>query len=90
MFQSCAADAQGEAVSLRPLARLESMKLNEAYYEKLSKLCLQETEERRRKKMEDLKTLENAHSDYCEMKMRLDTEVAGLLNRMEATKQLLV
>ncbi|KAH0655811.1 hypothetical protein KY285_030693 [Solanum tuberosum] len=38
-----------------------------------------ETEERRRKKLEDLKTLENAHSDYCEMKMRLDMDFAGLL-----------
>ncbi|XP_049348640.1 protein OBERON 3-like [Solanum verrucosum] len=90
LFQSRAADARGEAVSLRRLARLENKKLNEMYYEKLSKLCLQETEERRRKKLEELKTLENAHSGYCEMKMKLDTEVACLLNKMEAAKQLLV
>ncbi|KAL3379080.1 hypothetical protein AABB24_000015 [Solanum stoloniferum] len=89
LFQSRAADARGEAVSLRRLARLENKKLNEMYYEKLSKLCLQETEERRRKKLEELKTLENAHSGYCEMKMKLDTEVACLLNKMEAAKQLL-
>uniref|UniRef100_M1C2Z7 Protein OBERON 3 n=1 Tax=Solanum tuberosum TaxID=4113 RepID=M1C2Z7_SOLTU len=90
LFQSRAADARGEAVSLRRLARLESKKLNEMYYEKLSKLRLQETEERRRKKLEELKTLENSHSCYCEMKMKLDTEVACLLNKMEAVKRLLV
>ncbi|KAK4736324.1 hypothetical protein R3W88_000021 [Solanum pinnatisectum] len=60
LFQSRAADARGEAVSLRRLARLESKKLNETYYEKLSKLCSQET------------------------------EVACLLTKMEAAKQLLV
>ncbi|MCD7454399.1 hypothetical protein HAX54_024798 [Datura stramonium] len=90
MFQSRADDARGEAGSLRRLARLKSEKLEEEYSEKVSKLCLRETEERRRKKLEELKTLENSHCDYYEMKMRMHMEIAGLLNRMEAAKQLLV
>ncbi|KAK4380573.1 hypothetical protein RND71_002435 [Anisodus tanguticus] len=90
MFQSRADDARGEAGSLRKLARLKSEKLEEEYSEKHDKLCLRETEERRRKKLEELKTLENAHCDYYEMKMRMHMEIAGLLNRMEAAKQLWV
>ncbi|XP_060196418.1 protein OBERON 3 [Lycium barbarum] len=90
MFQSRADDARGEAGSLRQLARLKSDKLEEEYSEKLNKLGLQGTEERRRKKLEELKTLENSHCDYCKMKMRMHMEIAGLLNRMEAAKQLWV
>ncbi|MCD9641777.1 hypothetical protein HAX54_028212 [Datura stramonium] len=89
MFQSRADDARGEARSLRRLARLKSEKLEKEYSEKVSKLCLQETEERRRKKSEELKTLEKSHHDYYEMKMRMLMELAGLLNKMEAARQLL-
>ncbi|KAK4371845.1 hypothetical protein RND71_007229 [Anisodus tanguticus] len=89
MFQCRADDARGEAGSLRKLARLKSEKLEEEYSEKLDKLFLRETE-RRRKKLEELKTLESSHCDYYEMKMRMHMEIAGLLNRMEAAKQLWV
>ncbi|KAI7995927.1 hypothetical protein LOK49_LG11G00135 [Camellia lanceoleosa] len=48
---------------------------------------LQETEERMRKKHEEVNMLENSHFDYDKMKMRMQTEIAGLLEIMEATKQ---
>ncbi|MCD7454400.1 hypothetical protein HAX54_024799 [Datura stramonium] len=90
MFQSRANDARGEARSLRHLARLKREKLEKEYSKKVSRLCLQETEERRRKKSEELKTLEKSHHDYYKMKMKMHMELAGLLSRMEAAKQLLV
>ncbi|KAI7988947.1 Protein TITANIA [Camellia lanceoleosa] len=46
-----------------------------------------ETEERRRKKHEEVKMLENSHFDYYKMKMIMQIEIAGLLEIMEATKQ---
>jgi len=58
--------------------------------EKLARLCLQETEERRRNKLEELKKLENSHCDYRNMKLRMEAEIAGLLKRMESTRQQLV
>lgn len=90
MFQSRANEAMTEIESFRRMVRLKTEKLEEEHAEKLAKLCLQETEERRRKKKEELKMLENSHYDYYKMKLRMQTEISGLLKRMEATKQQLV
>lgn len=87
MFQSRADEARKEAERYKKMARTKTELLEEEYSEKLAKLCLQETEERRRKKVEDLKNLENSQLDYYKMKMRMQAEIAGLLERMEATKQ---
>ncbi|WOH07582.1 hypothetical protein DCAR_0727014 [Daucus carota subsp. sativus] len=87
MFQSKADEARKEAEGYRRMVRMKNEKLEEEYSEKLAKLCLQETEEKRRKKMEDLKVLENSHLDYYKMKLRMQADIAGLLERMENTKQ---
>lgn len=87
MFQSRADEAQREAESFKGMIGLKSEKLEEEYAEKLAKICMQETEDRRRKNFDELKTLENSHCDYYNMKVRMQAEIAGLLARMEATKQ---
>ncbi|KAA8532426.1 hypothetical protein F0562_032459 [Nyssa sinensis] len=87
MFQSRADEARREAEGYRRTVRLKNEKLEEEYTEKLAKLCLHETEERRKKKLEELKILENSQCDYYKMKKRMRAEIAGLLERMEATKQ---
>ncbi|KAL5995533.1 hypothetical protein ACLOJK_025596 [Asimina triloba] len=87
MFQSRADEARHEADGFRQLVRDRTEKLEEEYASKLAKLCLQETGERRRKKLEELKMLENSQCDYQKMKHRMEAEIAGLLERMEATKQ---
>lgn len=87
MFQNKADDARREAEEYKRMIRAKSEKLDEEYAEKLAKLCLQETEERRRKKLDELKVLEDSHCDYFKMKMRMQAEISGLLDRMEATKQ---
>lgn len=40
-----------------------------------------------REKLEELKALENARYDFCEMKVRFESEIAGLTNSMEAAKK---
>ncbi|XP_056165692.1 protein OBERON 3 isoform X2 [Syzygium oleosum] len=90
MFQSKADDARSEAEGYKQMIQMRMEKLEEEYAQKLAKLCLQETEERRKKKLEELKFLENSHCDYQKMKMRMQAEIAGLLERMEATKKQLV
>ncbi|GMI87485.1 TITANIA 1 [Hibiscus trionum] len=87
LFQSKADEARREVESYMRMIQAKSAKLEEEYTEQLSKLCLQETEERRRKKMEEVKVLEHSHCDYYKMKLRMQAEIAGLLERMEATKQ---
>ncbi|KAL8150742.1 hypothetical protein V2J09_020550 [Rumex salicifolius] len=87
MFQIRAEEARKEAERYHQMARVRAEKLDEEYAEKLAKLCLQETEQRRMKKMEELKLLENSHCDYYNMKIRMQADIAGLLERMESTKQ---
>lgn len=87
MFQSKADEARREAEGYHQVLRATMEKLEGEYTEKLTKLRLQETEERRRKKLEELKVLENSHFDYYKMKVRMQSEITGLLERMEATKQ---
>lgn len=90
MFQKKADEARIEAESFRRMIEMKTEKMEEEYTEKLARLCLQETEERRRNKLEELKKLENSHCDYRNMKMRMEAEIAGLLKRMESTRQQLV
>ncbi|XP_057478732.1 protein OBERON 3-like [Actinidia eriantha] len=87
MSQTQADEARRESENFRLMVRMKSDKLEEEYTEKLTKLCLQETEERRRKKLEELKVLEDSHIDYYKLKLRMQAEIAGLLERMEVTKQ---
>lgn len=87
MFQTRADNARREAEQYLRMVRASSEKLEEEYAEKLAKLCLKEAEERRRKKLEDLKVVENSRCDYYKMKMRMQADIAGLLERMEASKQ---
>ncbi|CAN8293454.1 unnamed protein product [Cochlearia groenlandica] len=90
MFQKKADEARIEAESFKRMIEMKTEKMEEEYTEKLARLCLQETEERRRSKLEELKKLENSHCDYRNMKMRMESEIAGLLKRMEVTRQQLV
>ncbi|KAI4313659.1 hypothetical protein L6164_026618 [Bauhinia variegata] len=87
MFQTKADEALREAEGFQKMIRTKTAQMEEEYAEKLSKLCLHETEERRLKKSEELKVLENSHCDYYKMKIRMQAEIGGLLERMEATKQ---
>ncbi|CAN6549700.1 unnamed protein product [Malus baccata var. baccata] len=87
MFQDKADEARREAEGYRQMIQTKTEKLEEEYAGKFSKLCLKETEEKRRKKLEELKILESSHCDYYKMKTRMQGEIAGLLERMEATKQ---
>ncbi|KAF8683485.1 hypothetical protein HU200_044392 [Digitaria exilis] len=90
LFQKLADDARKEVDSYRHIVRAKTQKLEEEYATKLAKLGFQETEEKRRKKLEELKMLENSHYDYHKMKLRMQTEIQGLLERMEATKKMWV
>ncbi|KAK7368529.1 hypothetical protein VNO80_10556 [Phaseolus coccineus] len=87
MFQTKADEARREAEGFQRMIRTKTAQMEEEYAEKLSKLCLHETEETQRKKMDELKVLENSYFDYYKMKKRMQEEIDGLLRRMEATKQ---
>ncbi|KAJ7954406.1 Protein OBERON [Quillaja saponaria] len=90
MFQEKADEARREADGFQRMIRTKTDTLEDDYAANLTKLSLQETDERKRKKLEELKILENSHCDYYKMKRRMQAEIAGLLERMDATKKQLV
>ncbi|XP_061366854.1 protein OBERON 3-like [Gastrolobium bilobum] len=87
MFQTKADEARREAEGFQRIFRTKAAQMEEEYAEKFGKLCLHETEEKRRKKFEEFNVLKNSHFDYDKMKMRMKDEIDGLLKRMDATKQ---
>ncbi|VFQ83684.1 unnamed protein product [Cuscuta campestris] len=83
MFEKKADEARWEAESIRRMAMVqtsewEGVKVEEENAKKMSDLCPLETKERRRDKLEELKTLEKSHCDYHKMKIRMQSEIAGL------------
>ncbi|XP_057445110.1 protein OBERON 3-like [Lotus japonicus] len=86
MFQTKADEARREAEGFHRMIKTKAAQVEEEYAEQLGKLSLQETEERRRKKLEELNMLKNSHFDYFKMKMRMQDEIDSLLKRMEVTK----
>lgn len=87
MFQDKADEARRESEGYKRMMRSQIAKLDDEYAEKIAKLNLHESEEQRKRKAEELKVSENDHCEYYKMKMRMQAEIAGLLERMEKTKQ---
>lgn len=87
MFQTKADEARREAEGFQKMIRTKTAQMEEEYATKLSKLCLHETEETQRRKLDELKVVEHSYFDYYKMKKRMQDEIDGLLQRMEATKQ---
>ncbi|XP_076912017.1 protein OBERON 3-like [Bidens hawaiensis] len=87
MFQNKADEARREAEGYKRMIRTQIEKLDEEYGAKIEKLNLCESEEQRKKKAEEVKVSENDHCEHYKMKMRMQAEIAGLLERMEKTKQ---
>lgn len=87
MFQNKADEARRESEGYKRMIRSKIEKVDEEYTDKIGKLNLEEIEEQRKKKAEDVKASEKDHHEYYKMKMRMQAEIAGLLERMEKTKQ---
>lgn len=87
MFQNKADEARKEAEGYKRMIRVNIEKLDEEYTTKIDKLCLKESEERKKRKLEEFKVLENGHIEYYKMKMRMQAEIDSLLQRMENTKK---
>ncbi|KAK6925604.1 Oberon, PHD finger domain [Dillenia turbinata] len=87
MFQTRADDARREADGLRRIAVAKNEKIEEEYTNRITKLRLAETEERRRQKLEELQVLDRSHREYYNMKTRMEADIKDLLLKMEVTKR---
>ncbi|KAK9913065.1 hypothetical protein M0R45_036890 [Rubus argutus] len=54
---------------------------------RITKLRFVEAEEMRKQKLEELQSLDRAHREYSNMKMRMEADIKDLLLKMEATKR---
>lgn len=87
MFQGRADDARREAEGLKRIAIAKKETIEEEYKRRMGKLSVEEAEERRRRRLEELEAMERGQREFYEMKMRMEEEMRGLLNKMEVTKQ---
>lgn len=87
MFQARADEARQEASGLKRIASVKHDKMEEDFATKCAKLRLDEAEEARRKRFDELHALERAHHDYQRMKIRMQAEIKDLLLKMQMTKQ---
>ncbi|XP_042514249.1 protein OBERON 4-like isoform X2 [Macadamia integrifolia] len=87
MFQVRADDARRDAEGLKRIAIAKNEKIEEEYRSRITKLRLVESEERRRQKLEELESLERAHREYFNMKMRIEAEIRDLLLKMETAQR---
>ncbi|PRQ54738.1 putative chromatin regulator PHD family [Rosa chinensis] len=87
MFQTRADEARKEAEGLKRISLAKNEKIEEEYRNRITKLRFVEAEEMRKQKLEELQSLDRAHREYSNMKMRMEADIKDLLLKMEATKR---
>lgn len=87
MYQERADNARREAEGLKRIAAAKNGKIDDEYSCSVAKLQLQEAEERRRRKLDELQAIERAHHDFIDLKTRMEAEIKDLLLKMEATRR---
>ena len=87
MFQSRADEARRDAESLKRIAVAKNEKIEEEYTSRIAKLRLPEAEDIRKRKVEELLSLERSYADFLNTKARMDTDIKDLMSKMEATRQ---
>ncbi|KAK8944044.1 Protein OBERON 4 [Platanthera guangdongensis] len=87
MYQERADNARREAEGLKRIAAAKNGKIDDEYSCSVAKLQLQEAEERRRRKLDELQAIERAHREFIDLKTRMEGEIKDLLLKMEDTRR---
>ncbi|KAI0493103.1 hypothetical protein KFK09_027379 [Dendrobium nobile] len=87
LYQERADNARREADGLKRIAAAKTGKIDDEYSTKMARLQLQEAEEKRRQKLEELQAMERAHHDFINLKARMEAEIKDLLLKMEDTRR---
>lgn len=87
MYQERADDARREAEGLKRIAMLKNVQIDEDYSSQIAKVRMNEAEEKRQQKLEELQAIERAYLEYFNMKMRMEADIKDLLLKMEATRR---
>jgi hypothetical protein len=86
MFQMRADEVRREAEGLQRIVQAKNDKIEEEYKQKLLKLRLTESEERRRKWSDEVQAMEKSHREFSAMKMSMVSDIRELLKTVEAAK----
>ncbi|CAN6285161.1 unnamed protein product [Urochloa humidicola] len=87
MYQERANDARNEVDNLRRIVMVKNARIEEDYATQIADLDIDELQERRKQKIEELEVIERTHHEFLSMKTRMVASIRELLSKMEALKQ---
>ncbi|KAJ1298209.1 hypothetical protein BS78_01G436200 [Paspalum vaginatum] len=87
MYQEHANDARNEADNLRRIVMVKNARIEEDYATQIADLDINELQERRKQKIEELQIVERTHHEFLSMKTRMVASIRELLSKMDALKQ---
>ncbi|TKV97418.1 hypothetical protein SEVIR_9G492800v4 [Setaria viridis] len=87
MYQERANDARNEVDNLRRIIMVKNARIEEDYATQIDDLDIDELQERRKRKIEELQVIERTHHEFLNMKTRMVASIRELLSKMEALKQ---
>jgi hypothetical protein len=87
MYQERANDARNEVDNLRRIIMVKNARIEEDYATQIADLDIDELQERRKQKIEELQVIERTHHEFLNMKTRMVASIRELLSKMEALKQ---
>ncbi|KAF0912536.1 hypothetical protein E2562_015234 [Oryza meyeriana var. granulata] len=87
MYQQRAHDARKEAETLKHVTMVKYAQIEEHYATQIAELHINELQEQRKRKIEELQVIERTHHQFLSMKARMEGSIRELLLKMEATKQ---
>ncbi|KAL5217627.1 hypothetical protein ABZP36_018311 [Zizania latifolia] len=87
MYQQRANDALKEAENLKHITMVKYARIEEHYAAQIAELYINELQEQRKLKMEELQVIERTHHQFVSMKTRMEGIIQELLLKMESTKQ---
>uniref|UniRef100_A0A0D9VRA7 Protein OBERON 4 n=1 Tax=Leersia perrieri TaxID=77586 RepID=A0A0D9VRA7_9ORYZ len=87
MYQQRANDARKEAETLKHITKAKYAQIEEHYATQITEINMNELQEQRKRKIEELQVIQRKHYQYLSMKTRMEGSIRELLLKMEATKQ---
>lgn len=87
MYQERANDARNEVDNLRHVVMVKNARIEEDYATQIADVDINELQERRKRRIEELQVIERTYHEFLSMKTRMVASIGELLSKMEALKQ---
>uniref|UniRef100_J3LLG1 Protein OBERON 4 n=1 Tax=Oryza brachyantha TaxID=4533 RepID=J3LLG1_ORYBR len=87
MYQQRANDARKEAETMKHITMVKYAQIEEQHATQIAGLHINELQEQRKRKIEELQVIERTYHQFLSMKTRMEGSIRELLLKMDATKQ---